>query len=88
MPLWDIETHEKLDKDRFRRDLGGVEDAYAEMIERQVLKIMPNNTYIILRLMPVMQARKCSISILLILSLKHGESFDCSSCRSRKRAWT
>ncbi|MBQ2991829.1 MAG: phosphoribosylaminoimidazolesuccinocarboxamide synthase, partial [Clostridia bacterium] len=28
--LWDAKTHEKLDKDRFRRDLGGVEDAYKE----------------------------------------------------------
>ena len=27
-------THEKLDKDRFRRDLGGVEDAYAEIMKR------------------------------------------------------
>ena len=32
--FWDIETHEKLDKDRFRRDLGKVEDAYAEMMKR------------------------------------------------------
>ena len=32
--LWDKETHEKLDKDRFRRDLGGVEDAYAEIMKR------------------------------------------------------
>lgn len=32
--FWDSETHEKLDKDRFRRDLGGVEDAYNEMINR------------------------------------------------------
>ena len=30
----DSKTHEKLDKDRFRRDLGGVEDAYAEMMKR------------------------------------------------------
>lgn len=29
--LWDKETHEKLDKDRFRRDLGNVEDAYNEV---------------------------------------------------------
>ncbi|MFW5633249.1 MAG: phosphoribosylaminoimidazolesuccinocarboxamide synthase, partial [Acetivibrio ethanolgignens] len=27
-------THEKLDKDRFRRDLGGVEDAYIEVSKR------------------------------------------------------
>lgn len=32
--LWDIETNEKLDKDRFRRDLGGVEDAYKEVFKR------------------------------------------------------
>ena len=32
--FWDSKTHEKLDKDRFRRDLGGVEDAYAEMRRR------------------------------------------------------
>ena len=34
--LWDAKTHEKLDKDRFRRDLGGVEDAYAEIMKRLV----------------------------------------------------
>ncbi len=32
--FWDSTTHEKLDKDRFRRDMGGVEDAYAEMMRR------------------------------------------------------
>ena len=32
--FWDINTHEKLDKDRFRRDMGGVEEAYAEMMKR------------------------------------------------------
>ncbi|MBR4578323.1 MAG: phosphoribosylaminoimidazolesuccinocarboxamide synthase [Oscillospiraceae bacterium] len=32
--LWDIATGEKLDKDRFRRDLGGVEDAYREILRR------------------------------------------------------
>ena len=32
--LWDKETHEKLDKDRFRRDLGNVEDAYQEVFRR------------------------------------------------------
>lgn len=32
--FWDATTHEKLDKDRFRRDLGGVEDAYNEMMKR------------------------------------------------------
>ena len=32
--LWDHDTHEKLDKDRFRRDLGGVEDAYNEIAKR------------------------------------------------------
>ena len=34
--LWDKETGEKLDKDRFRRDLGGVEEAYAEIMKRLV----------------------------------------------------
>ncbi len=32
--LWDKDTGEKLDKDRFRRDLGGVEDAYQEVMRR------------------------------------------------------
>lgn len=32
--LWDRATHEKLDKDRFRRDLGGVEEAYQEVLRR------------------------------------------------------
>lgn len=32
--LWDSVTHEKLDKDRFRRDLGGVEEAYEEVMRR------------------------------------------------------
>ena len=32
--LWDEVTHEKLDKDRFRRDLGGVEGAYQEVMRR------------------------------------------------------
>lgn len=32
--LWDINTHEKLDKDRFRRDMGQVEDAYKEVFKR------------------------------------------------------
>lgn len=32
--FWDSTTHEKLDKDRFRRDMGGVEEAYAEIMKR------------------------------------------------------
>lgn len=32
--LWDTDTGKKLDKDRFRRDLGGVEEAYAEIMHR------------------------------------------------------
>ena len=32
--FWDAKTGEKLDKDRFRRDLGGVEEAYQEMMKR------------------------------------------------------
>lgn len=35
--LWDVHTREKLDKDRFRRDLGGVEDAYSEVYHRMGL---------------------------------------------------
>ena len=34
--LWDSKTHEKLDKDRFRRDLGSVEEAYIEVMNRLV----------------------------------------------------
>ncbi len=37
--LWDIKTNEKLDKDRFRRDLGKVEEAYQEVARR--LGILP-----------------------------------------------
>ncbi len=32
--FWDVETKEKLDKDRFRRDLGNVEEAYQEVLKR------------------------------------------------------
>ncbi len=32
--LWDIKTNEKLDKDRFRRDMGNIEDAYEEIFAR------------------------------------------------------
>jgi len=37
--LWDVHTNEKLDKDRFRRDLGGVKEAYQEVARR--LGILP-----------------------------------------------
>jgi phosphoribosylaminoimidazole-succinocarboxamide synthase len=37
--LWDTRTNEKLDKDRFRRDLGKVEEAYQEVAKR--LGILP-----------------------------------------------
>jgi phosphoribosylaminoimidazole-succinocarboxamide synthase len=37
--LWDIDTHEKLDKDRFRHDLGNIEEAYQEVARR--LGILP-----------------------------------------------
>ncbi len=39
--LWDMETNEKLDKDRFRRDLGDVEGAYQEVARR--LGILPES---------------------------------------------
>ena len=32
--LWDLETNEKMDKDRFRRDMGNVTEAYAEVARR------------------------------------------------------
>ncbi|WP_299440099.1 phosphoribosylaminoimidazolesuccinocarboxamide synthase [uncultured Rhodospira sp.] len=37
--LWDVKTNERLDKDRFRRDMGGVEEAYQEVARR--LGILP-----------------------------------------------
>lgn len=37
--LWDKKTGEKLDKDRFRRDMGGVEDAYSEVMGRLLKNI-------------------------------------------------
>ncbi len=36
--FWDSKTHEKLDKDRFRRDMGGVEEAYQEMMKRVMVE--------------------------------------------------
>ncbi len=38
--LWDRKTNEKLDKDRFRRDMGGVAEAYQEVARR--LGILPD----------------------------------------------
>ena len=34
--FWEKGTNKKLDKDRFRRDLGGIEEAYQEMLKRVV----------------------------------------------------
>ena len=39
--LWDLETNEKMDKDRFRHDLGNVEEAYQEVARR--LGILPES---------------------------------------------
>jgi len=39
--LWDLKTNEKMDKDRFRRDLGGVQEAYQEVARR--LGILPES---------------------------------------------
>jgi phosphoribosylaminoimidazole-succinocarboxamide synthase len=41
--LWDVRTNEKMDKDRFRRDLGRVEEAYQEVARR--LGIIPENVF-------------------------------------------
>ncbi len=40
--LWDLKTREKLDKDRFRKDLGNIAEAYQEVAKR--LRILPENT--------------------------------------------
>ena len=37
--LWDAQTNEKMDKDRFRRDLGGLVEAYSEIAKRLGLTI-------------------------------------------------
>jgi phosphoribosylaminoimidazole-succinocarboxamide synthase len=37
--FWDAKTHDKLDKDRFRRDLGGVEEAYQEIFRRVIEEV-------------------------------------------------
>ncbi|MGH9809254.1 MAG: phosphoribosylaminoimidazolesuccinocarboxamide synthase, partial [Terriglobia bacterium] len=39
--LWDAVSNEKMDKDRFRRDMGGVVEAYSEVARR--LGIMPES---------------------------------------------
>ena len=41
--LWDTETNDKIDKDRFRQDLGEVEEAYIEVARRLGLKLHINN---------------------------------------------
>ncbi len=46
--LWDMESGEKLDKDRFRRDLGGVTEAYAEVARRLgIMKDPPANLQVV-----------------------------------------
>ncbi len=46
--LWDAETNEKMDKDRFRRDLGGVTEAYAEVARRLgIMKDPPANLHVV-----------------------------------------
>ncbi len=45
--LWDSKTGEKLDKDRFRRDLGGVEDAYREIMSRLEKNLKMKNCVIV-----------------------------------------
>ena len=39
--LWDVQTGEKMDKDRFRRDMGGLMEAYSEVARR--LGILPES---------------------------------------------
>ena len=46
--LWDVQTNEKMDKDRFRRDLGGVTEAYAEVARRLgIMKDAPPNLHVV-----------------------------------------
>jgi phosphoribosylaminoimidazole-succinocarboxamide synthase len=46
--LWDMATNEKMDKDRFRRDLGGVTEAYAEVARRLgIMKDLPPNLKVV-----------------------------------------
>ena len=41
--LWDIKTNDKMDKDRFRKDLGGMIEAYTEVARR--LGVVQENEY-------------------------------------------
>ena len=41
--LWDVKTNDKLDKDRFRKDLGGMIEAYTEVARR--LGVLQENEY-------------------------------------------
>ena len=52
--LWDVHTNEKLDKDRFRRDMGNVEEAYNEVFKRLV------QTDIKARYQNVMRVKRCN----------------------------
>ncbi len=62
--LWDIKTGKKLDKDRFRQDLGQIEDAYREVARR--LGVMPNegteSSYVIEVNAKVPNKRKASVN--------------------------
>ena len=42
--LWDAQTNEKMDKDRFRRDLGGLAEAYQEIANRLGIKISASDS--------------------------------------------
>ena len=46
--LWDKQTHVKLDKDRFKRDLGNVQDAYQEVFKRLGIMQLCRRTQIVL----------------------------------------
>ncbi|WP_027877712.1 phosphoribosylaminoimidazolesuccinocarboxamide synthase [Meiothermus cerbereus] len=45
MRLWEMGTGEKMDKDRFRRDLGGVEEAYQEVLRRVLAGVYTKSDY-------------------------------------------
>ena len=61
--LWDIQTNEKLDKDRFRRDLGGVTEAYSEVARR--LGILPESIQASRATGPVLVEMKARVFVTL-----------------------
>ena len=79
--LWDVTTNEKLDKDRFRRDLGGVVEAYSEVAKR--LGIMPESVqgenkgpvlvqYPVIAARAAIQLSRSTMKVRVFITLKNG----------------